>query len=126
MADNNCSRPVTQTWYSVTYGTPNPRFIRPLVRINGMTEDMPFGYKFDPYLMPPTILRINNCNQTLQVNDAMISYKDMFPCLKLPVGSDDPVNAPSEGYYPFYLKLLTPTTANLFAHTGTAWVKIVP
>ena len=40
MAENNCSRPVTQTWYSVTYGTPNPRFIRPLVRINGMTEDV--------------------------------------------------------------------------------------
>ena len=120
MAENNCSRPVTQTWYSVTYGTPNPRFIRPLVRINGMTEDMPFGYKFDPCLLPPTVLRINNCNQTLQVNDAMISYKDMFPCMKLPNGSGAPVSAPQEGYYPFYLDL---TTKDFYVFVAGTWYK---
>ena len=120
MADNNCSRPVTQTWYSVTYGTPNPRFIRPLVRINGMTEDMPFGYKFDQCIMPPTILRINNCEQTLQVNDAMISYADMFPCLKLPVGSGAPTAPPADGYYPFYLDLVT---KDFYVFESGTWYK---
>ena len=120
-----CESP-KKDWASVTYGGPAPRVIRPLVRINGMVEDMPIGYKFDRCLLPSTILKIDPCAQTLQVNDAMTSYADMFPCVKLPMGSDTPVAPPSDGYYPFYLKLLTPTTANLFGYTGTAWVKIVP
>ena len=113
-------------WYDVHYGTPHPRYIRPLVRINAMTEDAPFGYKLHPCFLPSTIVVIDNCAQTLQVNDTKVSYADMFPCDKLAIGSTDPVTSPSEGYYPFYLKLLTPTTANLFAHNGNSWIKIVP
>lgn len=117
MAENTCHRQ-TRTWYGVLYGTPKPRYIRPLVRINGMTEDMPFGAKFDPCLMPPTILRIDTCNQTLQVNDAMVSYKDIFPCKQVAVGVGAPVNPPSDGYYPIYIDT---ATGIQYTYAGVRW-----
>lgn len=98
-----CALPTTKSWdTNVTYGTPNPRYVRPLVRVNSMVEDMPQGYKLDPCLLPDTVVRIDNCNKTLTVNSTMVSYADMFDCMKLGAGAGAPVNAPSEGYYPFY------------------------
>ena len=120
MAENNCSRPVTKTWYDVHYGTPTPRYIRPLVRINGMTEDAPYGYKLHPCFLPKTVLVIDHCAQTLQVNDTKVSYADMFPCLKLPVGSGAPTGAPAEGYYPFYLDLVT---KDFYVFESGTWYK---
>lgn len=35
-----------------TYGTPDPRYIRPLARINSMVADMPQGYLINPCLLP--------------------------------------------------------------------------
>jgi hypothetical protein len=115
-----CESP-KKDWASVTYGGPAPRVIRPLVRINGMVEDMPVGYKFDRCLMPDTILKIDPCAQTLQVNDAMVSYADMFPCMKLPVGTGAPLAAPQAGYYPFYLDL---STKDFYVFNSGTWVKV--
>ena len=35
-----------------TYGSPNPRYIRPVVRINGMVQDAPVGYVINPCFLP--------------------------------------------------------------------------
>lgn len=35
-----------------TYGSPNPRYIRPVVRINGMVQDAPVGYVVNPCVLP--------------------------------------------------------------------------
>lgn len=35
-----------------TYGSPNPRYIRPVVRINGMVQDAPVGYVVNPCFLP--------------------------------------------------------------------------
>lgn len=50
-----------------TYGIPDPRYIRPLVRINGMIQDMPFGYKFNPCWLPMDAIA-EATNQTLSYN----------------------------------------------------------
>lgn len=118
---NDCTDAFPRQWYTVTYGTPSPRYIRPLVRINGMVEDAPVGYKLDPCMLPPTIMKVDDCNQTLQVNDAMIKYSDMFQCLKLPVGSGAPTGKPAEGYYPFYLDIVT---KNFYVFDSDTWYKI--
>ena len=34
------------------YGSPNPRYIRPVVRINGMVQDAPVGYVVNPCFLP--------------------------------------------------------------------------
>ena len=35
-----------------TYGSPNPRYIRPVVRINAMLQDAPVGYVVNPCFLP--------------------------------------------------------------------------
>ena len=35
-----------------TYGSPNPRYIRPVVRINGMVQDAQVGYVVNPCFLP--------------------------------------------------------------------------
>ena len=35
-----------------TYGSPNPRYIRPVVRINAMLQDAPVGYVINPCFLP--------------------------------------------------------------------------
>ena len=36
----------------ISYGSPNPRYIRPVVRINGMVQDAPVGYVVNPCFLP--------------------------------------------------------------------------
>lgn len=47
-----------------TYGSPNPRYIRPVVRINGMVQDTPVGYVVNPCFLPMDEIAIAT-NQTL-------------------------------------------------------------
>jgi hypothetical protein len=69
-------------WPDVSYGVPQPRFIKPLVRINGMVEDAPHGYKIDPCYLPPTILQLDVCGFLLRVNDAIIDLEPMLICFR--------------------------------------------
>lgn len=60
------NRPLTP---NKSYGVPNPRYIRPIVRINGLVQDMPFGYKFNPCWLPMDAIA-EATNQELSWNPA--------------------------------------------------------
>lgn len=109
-------------WYeSVHYGSPAPRVIKPLVRINGMVEDMPTGYIIDACLLPPTILQLDECDLTLRVNDALLNLQALLPCFKVAAASGVPQNPPSAGYLPLYVDQLT---SKLWVFAGGIWILI--
>ena len=118
---NNCDRPRIIQYQSLQWGTPNPRYIRPLVRIDGLTQDMPLGAKFDPCFLPPTLLRFDPCAKTLQVNDAMVSLAELVPCPKLPMGAGAPTGTLGDGYLPLYIDT---TTNESYYYDSNGWTKI--
>ena len=46
------------------HGTPKPRYFRPLVRINAMTNDLPYGATLDPCWLPMAAIA-EATNQTI-------------------------------------------------------------
>jgi hypothetical protein len=110
-------------WKDVEYGVPHPRFIRPLVRINGHTEDAPEGYVIDPCFLPPTVLQLDECDMTLRVNDALLDLNPLLPCFKVAASDGPPVNPPSAGYLPFNFDV---TNSQLYVYAGGVWHKSNP
>jgi hypothetical protein len=108
-------------WKDIHYGVPQPRFIRPLVRIDGMAQDMPQGYHIDPCFLPPTILQLDECELLLRVNDALLDLRPLLPCFKVAAGVGAPAGEPSQGYLPFYLDK---AAKKLWVYAGGEWTQI--
>lgn len=105
---------------NIQYGVPDPRFIRPLVRIDAMVQDAPQGYILDPCFLPPTILQLDECDLTLRVNDALLDLRPLLPCFQVAASSGVPSGPPSDGYLPFYVDQLTRI---LWVYAGGQWIQ---
>ena len=70
-----------------TYGSPNPRYIRPVVRINAMVQDAPVGYVVNPCFLPMEEIA-EATNQTLSMVGGTISLSDNGGSITLPTGFD--------------------------------------
>lgn len=105
---------------NTNYGSPQPRYISPVVLINKQMEEIPKGYKIDPCLLPSTILQLDECEQILRVNDAQIDLKGLMPCLQAAAGNGPPTGKPSAGYLPFYADLSN--NNKLYIYAGGSWL----
>ena len=88
MADTNC--PSRQTFVigtPPTYGGPNPRYIKPLVRINGMVQDAPFGYTLNPCILPMDAIA-DATNQTLSTQGNVVTLSGGGGSFTLPTDLD--------------------------------------
>lgn len=70
-----------------TYGSPNPRYIRPVVRINAMVQDAPVGYVVNPCFLPMEEIA-EATNQTLSMVGGTISLSGNGGSITLPTGFD--------------------------------------
>lgn len=70
-----------------TYGSPNPRYIKPLVRINGMTNDIPFGHTLNPCILPMDAIA-EATNQTLSQTGNVVTLSDGGGSFTLPTDLD--------------------------------------
>ena len=70
-----------------TYGSPNPRYIRPVVRINGMVQDAPVGYVVNPGFLPMEDIATAT-NQTLSQTDNVVTLSGGGGSFTLPTDLD--------------------------------------
>ena len=70
-----------------TYGTPDPRKIRPLVRINAQTQDMPVGYVLPGCILPMEEIAAAT-NQKLSIEGNVITLSGNGDSVTLPVDLD--------------------------------------
>lgn len=88
MAENNCSsRQTFVIGTPPTYGSPNPRYIKPLVRINGMANDVPFGYTLNPCILPMDEIATAT-NQTLSQAGNVVTLSGGGGSFTLPTDLD--------------------------------------
>ena len=71
-----------------TYGSPNPRYIRPVVRINGMVQDTPVGYVVNPCFLPMDEIAIAT-NQTLSQAGNVVTLSGGGGSFTLPTDLDE-------------------------------------
>lgn len=60
----SCDSPKFDFTQPADHGTPKPRYFRPLVRINAMTNDLPYGATLDPCWLPMAAIA-EATNQTI-------------------------------------------------------------
>ena len=70
-----------------TYGSPNPRYIRPVVRINGMVQDAPVGYVVNPCFLPMEDIATAT-NQTLAQTGNVVTLSGGGGSFTLPTDLD--------------------------------------
>ena len=70
-----------------TYGSPNPRYIRPVVRINGMVQDAPVGYVVNPCFLPMEDIATAT-NQTLSQTGNVVTLSGGGGSFTLPTDLD--------------------------------------
>ena len=70
-----------------TYGSPNPRYIRPVVRINAMVQDAPVGYVVNPCFLPMEEIA-NATNQTLSQAGNVVTLSGNGGSFIFPTGLD--------------------------------------
>lgn len=70
-----------------TYGSPNPRYIRPVVRINGMVQDAPVGYVVNPCFLPMEEIA-EATNQTLSRTGNVVTLSGGGGSFTLPTDLD--------------------------------------
>ena len=70
-----------------TYGSPNPRYIRPVVRINGMVQDAPVGYVVNPCFLPMEEIA-EATNQTLTQAGSVVTLSGGGGTFTLPTDLD--------------------------------------
>ena len=70
-----------------TYGSPNPRYIRPVVRINGMVQDAPVGYVVNPCFLPMEDIATAT-NQTLSQTGSVVTLSGGGGSFTLPTDLD--------------------------------------
>ena len=68
------------------YGSPNPRYIRPVVRINAMVQDAPVGYVINPCFIPMEEIA-SATNQTITLDGSTLTLSDGGGSVELPAGS---------------------------------------
>ena len=71
----------------VTYGNPNPRYIRPVVRINAMLQDAPVGYVVNPCFLPMEEIA-EATNQTLSQAGNVVTLSGDGGSFTLPTDLD--------------------------------------
>ena len=69
-----------------TYGSPNPRYIRPVVRINAMVQDAPVGYVINPCFIPMEEIAATT-NQTITLDGSTLTLSDGGGSVELPAGT---------------------------------------
>ena len=69
-----------------TYGSPNPRYIRPVVRINAMVQDAPVGYVINPCFLPMEDIA-SATNQTITLAGSTLTLSDGGGSVELPTGT---------------------------------------
>ena len=69
-----------------TYGSPNPRYIRPVVRINAMVQDAPVGYVINPCFLPMDEIA-SATNQTITLAGSTLTLSDGGGSVELPAGT---------------------------------------
>ena len=67
----------------VTYGNPNPRYIRPVVRSNAMLQDAPVGYVINPCFLPMEEIA-EATNQTIALAGSTLTLSDGGGSVELP------------------------------------------
>ena len=70
-----------------TYGSPNPRYIRPVVRINGMVQDAQVGYVVNPCFLPMEEIA-KATNQTLSQAGNVVTLSGGGGSFTLPTDLD--------------------------------------
>ena len=70
-----------------TYGSPNPRYIRPVVRINGIVQDAPVGYVVNPCFLPMDDIA-KATNQTLSKTGNVVTLSGGGGSFTLPTDLD--------------------------------------
>ena len=70
-----------------TYGSPNPRYIRQVVRINGMVQDAPVGYVVNPCVLPMEEIA-EATNQTLSQTGSVVTLSGGGGSFTLPTDLD--------------------------------------
>ena len=71
----------------ISYGSPNPRYIRPVVRINGMVQDAPVGYVVNPCFLPMDEIA-EATNQTLSQTGNVVTLSGDGGSFTLPTDLD--------------------------------------
>ena len=71
----------------ISYGSPNPRYIRPVVRINGMVQDAPVGYVVNPCFLPMDEIA-EATNQTLSQTGSVVTLSGGGGSFTLPTDLD--------------------------------------
>ena len=69
-----------------TYGSPNPRYIRPVVRINAMVQDAPVGYVINPCFLPMEEIA-EATNQTIALAGSTLTLSDGGGSVELPTNT---------------------------------------
>ena len=77
-----------------TYGSPNPRYIRPVVRINAMVQDAPVGYVINPCFLPMEEIA-SATNQTITLAGSTLTLSDGGGSVKLPTSTISPGTEPA-------------------------------
>ena len=77
-----------------TYGSPNPRYIRPVVRINAMVQDAPVGYVINPCFLPMEDIA-SATNQTITLAGSTLTLSDGGGSVELPTSTITPGAEPA-------------------------------
>ena len=84
----SCDKPNFDfTQQAADHGTPKPRYFRPLVRINGMTNDLPYGSHLDPCWLPMDAIA-EATNQTISLAGNVITLSGEGGTVTLPTDFD--------------------------------------
>lgn len=83
----SCDKPSFPLINPPSYGTPRPRYFRPLVRINGMANDLPFGNVIDPCWLPMEAIA-EATNQTLSRTGNVVTLSGGGGSFTLPTDLD--------------------------------------
>jgi hypothetical protein len=110
------------------HGVPNPRYFKPLVRINGITQDAPFNWKLDTcYLdlqaIADAIGTVSGGSQTLSFdptnNNLTISGGNTVDISQITPGTEPAQNVNSS------VPTVTIGANNYLLGTPTAWGQVV-
>lgn len=82
-----CDSPRFDFTQPADHGTPKPRYFRPLVRINAMTNDLPYGAHLDPCWLPMDAIA-EATNQTISLAGNVITLSGEGGTVTLPTDFD--------------------------------------
>lgn len=121
MAD--CPAPDTQWRNDIHHGTPETRVVKLLVRVDGIIQDVPEGYKLPQCVLPTLTVtaEVDGCGQTLTINNQALDLSGLFSCMEIPQYEGHPEAAPSKNDYPIGYE---PDNNTFYAYVNGAWLPI--